>query len=55
MKTREDVPKDSILAVAEAVRSVRVEAPVAIGDVICEDIAGTGVALVAAKNVARVE
>ena len=55
VKTREDVPKDSILAVAEAVRSLRAEAPVAIGDVICEDIAGTGVALVAAKNMAHAE
>jgi len=53
VKTREDVPKDAIFAVAEAVKTLRVEAPVAIGDVICEDIAGTGVALVVAKNVAR--
>ncbi len=53
VKTREDVPKGSIFAVAEAVKTLRVEAPVAIGDVICEDIAGTGVALVVAKNVAR--
>ena len=55
VKTAQDIPKDAIFAVAEAVRTLRVEAPVAIGDVICDDIAGTGVALICAKNVARAE
>lgn len=55
VKTAQDIPKESVFAVAEAVRTIQVQAPIAIGDVICEDIAGTGVALVAAKNVARRE
>ena len=55
VKTETDVPKAAIMQVAEAVRTICVKAPVAIGDVICQDIAGTGVALVAAKNVAQAE
>ena len=55
VKTAQDIPKESVFAVAEAVRTLRVQAPVAIGDVLCEDIGGTGVALVAAKNVASRE
>ena len=55
VKTAQDIPKDAIFAVAAAVRTLRAEAPIAIGDVLCENIAGTGVALVAAKNIARAE
>lgn len=54
-KTAADIPKDSVLTVAEAVRKLRVEAPIAIGDVLCEDIAGTGVALIATKHIACAE
>lgn len=52
VKTARDVPKQSIFAVAEAARRIRVQAPVAMGDVVCEDVAGTGVALVATRYVA---
>lgn len=55
VKTSQDIPKEAVFAVAEAVRKLRVEAPVSIGDVICENIAGTGAALVATKNVMRRE
>lgn len=51
VRTAENVPKQSIFAVAEVARRIRVQAPVAIGDVICENVAGTGVALVATRNV----
>lgn len=51
VKTKEDVPKDSIFSCMEAIRSLQVEAPVAIGDVLLKDIAGTGVDLVATKNI----
>ena len=53
VKTSQDIPKESIFAVAEAVRTLRVEAPVSIGDVICDNIADTGAALIATKNVMR--
>ena len=50
VKTVPDVPKGSIVAVMDAVRALEVRAPVRIGDVLCENIAGTGSALVAAAD-----
>lgn len=50
-KTRTDVPKDRIFDVVRALREVEVPAPVSIGQVLLEDAAGTGVAVVATKNV----
>ena len=51
VRTATDVPKDAIFAVMEAVNAILARAPIAIGDVLCETIAGTGVALVATKAV----
>lgn len=50
VKTRSDIPKDKIFDCIKALKKVRVNAPVHIGDVICKDIAGTGVDIVATKN-----
>ena len=50
VKTEAPVAKDSIFAVMEAVRALVLEAPVKIGDVICENIAGTGASLVATRS-----
>ena len=50
-KTRTDVPKDRMFAVVRALKDVEVDAPVAIGDVLVPDVAGTGVAVIATKNV----
>ena len=51
-KTKEDVPKGNIFDVIKALSDVTVEAPVAIGDVIVANVCGTGVDVVATKNVA---
>ena len=51
VRTATDVPKNAIFAVMEAINAITVPAPIAIGDVLCQDIAGTGVALVATKGV----
>lgn len=51
VRTATDIPKHAIFAVMEAVNSIVAPAPIAIGDVILEDIAGTGVSLVATKAV----
>ena len=51
VKTREDVPKDSIFACMEAIHALEVSAPVTIGDVLLTDIAGTGVDLIATKDI----
>ena len=53
VRTATDVPKDAIFAVMEAINAIVAEAPIAIGDVICKNIAGTGVALTATKAVAK--
>ena len=53
VRTASDVPKDTIFRVMEAINALVVPAPVQIGDVLCEDIAGTGVALVATKAAAK--
>lgn len=50
-KTECDVPKDSVLAVAASLRGVTVKAPVKIGDILLPDVAGTGVNMIATKNV----
>lgn len=53
VRTRTDIPKDKIFECMEAIRSATAQAPVAIGDVILADIAGTGVDLVATRAVER--
>lgn len=50
VRTATDVPKDAIWKVMEAINTLKVSAPVRIGDVLAEDIAGMGVALVATKS-----
>lgn len=54
VKTERDIPKGKIFAVMQQIRAVTVQAPVKIGDVLLADCAGTGVAVVATKNVAAV-
>ena len=52
VKTAQDIPKGMIFACTEALRQVVVSAPVAIGDVVLRNVAGTGVDVVATKAVA---
>lgn len=51
VKTERSIPKEKIFDCMEAIRKLKVEAPVQIGQVLLEDIAGTRVALVATGNV----
>lgn len=55
VKTERSIPKEKIFDCMEAIRKLKVEAPVQIGQVLLEDIAGTRVALVATRNVDIVE
>lgn len=50
VKTKSDIPKSKIFEVMEAINQVEVTAPVAIGDVVLTDVAGTGVEVVATAN-----
>ena len=51
VKTASDSPKGSIFECMKEIHAAKVKAPVHIGDVILADCAGTGVAVVAGKNV----
>jgi CxxC motif-containing protein len=54
-KTKEDIPKGKIFDVMEALRTVSVPAPVQIGDVLVRDAAGTGVDVIATKDIAAAQ
>ncbi len=49
--TKQDIPKEKIFDCVKALRDVEVQAPVHVGDVIVSDVAGTGVDIVATRNV----
>ena len=51
VKTERDIPKDKIFDCVKALKDIEVQAPVKIGDVIVENVAGTGVNIIATKNV----
>ena len=50
VKTEHDIPKGKIFDVVQELAGVRAQAPVAIGDVILANVAGTGVNVIATKN-----
>lgn len=50
VKTASDVPKGSMFDVVAALAGVTAQAPVAIGDVILANVAGTGVDVIATKS-----
>ncbi len=52
VKSADDVPKGKIFDVLDEIKPIVVDAPCKIGDVIIDDVAGTGVKIVAARNVA---
>ena len=51
VKTESDIPKGKICDCVKALKDIEVKAPVKIGDVIVENVAGTGVNIIATKNV----
>ena len=53
VKTASDIPKSRIFACVYALKNVDIPAPVAIGQVVLRNVAGTGVDVVATRNVAR--
>ena len=52
VKTASAIPKSKIFDCTNALRDIVITAPVKIGDVVLSDVAGTGVDVVAAKNIA---
>ncbi|MBQ9341148.1 MAG: DUF1667 domain-containing protein [Lachnospiraceae bacterium] len=51
VKTRSDVPKERIFDVMRELVRVKAKAPVKMGDVILENVAGTGIDIVATRSV----
>lgn len=51
VKTASDIPKGRIFDCIRELKAIDVPAPVAIGDVIIENVCGTGVSIVATRNV----
>ena len=54
VKTASDIPKEKIMDCARVLKEIEVQAPVSIGDVVLEDVCGTGVPMIATKNVPAV-
>ena len=53
VKTASDVPKARMIDCVRALKSVEVQAPVVIGQVILANVAGTGVDVIATKNIGK--
>lgn len=51
VKTESDIPKEKIFDCIKALKGIVVKAPINIGDVIVENILGTGVNIVATRKV----
>lgn len=51
VKTASDIPKEKIMDCARALKNLRIQAPVAAGEIVLENICGTGVSVIATKNV----
>ncbi len=51
VKTKQEIPKNQIMDCVLALKDVVVATPVYIGDVILENVADTGIAIVATKDI----
>ena len=52
IRTQEPVPKENLIETMQKIASITAQAPIAVGDVISEDITGTGIPLLACRNIA---
>lgn len=55
VKTASDIPKAKIFDIMQEIKNLVVTAPVVIGDVVISNCAGTGVEVIATKNVAKIK
>ncbi|WP_040211472.1 DUF1667 domain-containing protein [Clostridium polynesiense] len=54
IKTKGDVPKELIFQCLKELKGIKINAPVKIGDIIVKNIAGTGVDMVATREINRI-
>ena len=50
VKTENNVPKEKMIDVVKALKDVELTAPVKIGDIAAENVAGTGVNVIVTSN-----
>ena len=53
VKTKDDIPKSKISDCVKALKNLEVEAPIKIGDVLLTNVAGTGVDIIATRNISK--
>ena len=54
VKTKADIPKNKIFDIVRELKDVEINAPIAVGDIVLKNVAGTGVDVVATKAVESV-
>lgn len=50
VKTKEPIPKKDIFACIDQINALKLQAPIAFGQVLIEDVCGSGVAVIATKS-----
>lgn len=55
VRTASAIPKELLLSSMEEIRRIEVSAPVSMGDVVMENVAGTGIALIASRSMSARE
>lgn len=53
VKTAADIPKGAVMDCIRQLKKVVVEAPVHIGDIVLEEVAGTKITVIATKNIEK--
>ncbi len=53
VKTKSDIPKDKIIQCIEELKGLVVSAPIKAGDIVLENVANTGVHIIATKSIAK--
>lgn len=54
VKTKKPIPKTKIRACMKALKTLEVRAPINVGDILCKDLANTGVSVVATQKVSKI-
>lgn len=55
VKTKTDIPKEKMVDCIKELERIEVEAPIHIGDIVLENVAGTGSSVIATKEIARID
>ena len=53
VRTTQPIPKEKLLEAMDQIAGITAKAPVRIRDVVCSDVAGSGVALIASRSVGK--